>query len=230
MFHFVGLDVSVKETAEWVVDDAGKVMLEQKVPSEPDDIVTLLTSVGVDYRRVGIEAGPLSQWLVNGMAKAGCRLRLLQRQLQQLGLRCAPGMAHPTRGTIVPVQRALARRHLLPGEQRFSRLHPLPGRRDCERLSSRRGLLRYDVLPRGCAPAAIAAIASARRPGLSCPKRLIGSRPTGAVFRRRVNVGCATSSPIEARRYCSTHRSRRTEPMLSLRVAYVWRCGNCTDS
>jgi transposase len=71
MAHFVGLDVSAKETAVCVVDEAGKVVCEQKVPSEPDDIVTLLTSVGVDYGRVGIEAGPLSQWLVNGMAEAG---------------------------------------------------------------------------------------------------------------------------------------------------------------
>src|SRR3984885_1272198 len=71
MAHFVGLDVSVKETAVCVVDEAGKVVLEQKVASEPDDIVTLLTSIGVDYGRVGIEAGPLSQWLVNGLARAG---------------------------------------------------------------------------------------------------------------------------------------------------------------
>jgi len=55
MAHFVGLDVSVKETAVCVVDEAGKVVLEQKVASEPDDIVTLLTSIGVDYGRVGIE-------------------------------------------------------------------------------------------------------------------------------------------------------------------------------
>lgn len=71
MTHFVGLDVSVKETAVCVVDEAGTVICEQKVPSEPDDIVTLLTSVGVDYGRIGIEAGPLSQWLVNGLAEAG---------------------------------------------------------------------------------------------------------------------------------------------------------------
>lgn len=45
----MGLDVSVKETAVCVVDEAGKVLIEQKVPSEPDDIVTLLTSIGVDY-------------------------------------------------------------------------------------------------------------------------------------------------------------------------------------
>ena len=35
MPHFVGLDVSVKETSVCVVDDAGKVVCERKVPNEP---------------------------------------------------------------------------------------------------------------------------------------------------------------------------------------------------
>ena len=73
MAHFVGLDVSVKETAVCVVDEVGEVVLEQKVPTEPDDIVTLLTSIGEAYGRVGIEAGPLKRngRLVNGLAAAG---------------------------------------------------------------------------------------------------------------------------------------------------------------
>lgn len=71
MAHFVGLDVSLKETSVCVVDDAGKVVCERKVPTEPDDIIVLLTSIGGEYIRVGIEAGPLSQWLVNGLAEAG---------------------------------------------------------------------------------------------------------------------------------------------------------------
>jgi predicted NBD/HSP70 family sugar kinase len=50
----VGLDVSVKKTSVCMVDDAGKVLCERKVPTEPDDIAVLLTSVGVDYSRVGI--------------------------------------------------------------------------------------------------------------------------------------------------------------------------------
>src|SRR5580692_13079001 len=62
--HFVGLDVSVKATSVCVVDHAGKVILEQKVPTEPADIIALLTSLGVTFGRIGIEAGPLSQWLV----------------------------------------------------------------------------------------------------------------------------------------------------------------------
>ena len=71
MAHFVGLDVSVQETSVCVVDDTGKVIYERKVPTEPDDIAVLLTSVGGEYVRVGIEAGPLSQWLVNGLTEAG---------------------------------------------------------------------------------------------------------------------------------------------------------------
>ena len=70
MAYFVGLDVSVKETSVCVVDDAGKVILEQKVPTEPDTIIALLTSLGATYGRIGIEAGPLSQWLVNALTAA----------------------------------------------------------------------------------------------------------------------------------------------------------------
>jgi transposase len=70
MAHFVGLDVSVKETSVCVVDDAGTVISEQKVRSEPADIIAFLTSLGVTYSRIGIEAGPLSQWLVNALTAA----------------------------------------------------------------------------------------------------------------------------------------------------------------
>src|SRR5260370_36752101 len=70
MAHFVGLDVSVKATSVCVVDDAGKVILEQKVPTEPADIIALLASLGVTFGRIGIEAGPLSQWLVNALTAA----------------------------------------------------------------------------------------------------------------------------------------------------------------
>src|SRR5271156_1608366 len=67
MAYFVGLDVSVKETSVCVVDDTGKVILEQKIPTEPADIITLLSSLGATFDRIGIEAGPLSQWLVNAL-------------------------------------------------------------------------------------------------------------------------------------------------------------------
>ncbi len=56
--------------ARAVVDDAGKVILQQQVPTEPADIIAFLTSLGVTYSRIGIEAGPLSQWLVNALMAA----------------------------------------------------------------------------------------------------------------------------------------------------------------
>ena len=67
MAYFVGLDVSVKETSVCVVDDTGKVVWEQKVPTEPAAIIALLSSLGATFGRIGIEAGPLSQWLVNAL-------------------------------------------------------------------------------------------------------------------------------------------------------------------
>src|SRR5207248_8826150 len=54
MAHFVGLDVSVKETSVCVVDAAGTVILEQKVTTEPADIITLLTSLRVSFCRSGL--------------------------------------------------------------------------------------------------------------------------------------------------------------------------------
>ena len=74
MAHFVGLDVSVKETSVCVVDEAGQVISQQQVPTEPADIITLLRSVGVTFGRIGVEAGPLSQWLVNALTAANLPL------------------------------------------------------------------------------------------------------------------------------------------------------------
>jgi transposase len=70
MTLFVGLDVSVRETAVCVVDAVGEVVVEKKVATEPEDLIALLSQVGGEYGRIGLEAGPLSQWLVNGLAEA----------------------------------------------------------------------------------------------------------------------------------------------------------------
>ena len=71
MTRFAGLDVSVRETSVCVVDEAGKVLAERKVATEPYDLIELLRSISSEYGRIGLEAGPLSQWLVNGLAEAG---------------------------------------------------------------------------------------------------------------------------------------------------------------
>ena len=40
--HFAGLDVSVKETSICIVDDAGKIVREVKVASEPEALLAVL--------------------------------------------------------------------------------------------------------------------------------------------------------------------------------------------
>jgi len=70
MKHSVGLDISVKETAICIVDENGKVVRETKVTTEPEAIIAFLNSTGLEYERIGLEAGSLSQWLVNGLAEA----------------------------------------------------------------------------------------------------------------------------------------------------------------
>ena len=61
MKHSVGLDVSVKETAICIVDEIGKVVREAKVATEPQAVIAFLNSAGLEYARIGLEAGPLSQ-------------------------------------------------------------------------------------------------------------------------------------------------------------------------
>lgn len=68
---FVGLDVSVRTTSVCVMDVSGKLIRESKVESEPEAIADLLHAIGGPYKRVGLEAGPLSQWLYSGLASAG---------------------------------------------------------------------------------------------------------------------------------------------------------------
>ena len=71
MEHFAGLDVSVKETSVCIVDDTGKIVREVKVASEPDALLAVLKNPAYHFKRIGLEAGPLSQWLFSALAEAG---------------------------------------------------------------------------------------------------------------------------------------------------------------
>ncbi len=71
MEHFAGLDVSVKETSLCIVDEAGKIVREAKVASEPDALLRVLKNGAYHFKRVGLEAGPLSQWLFSALAEVG---------------------------------------------------------------------------------------------------------------------------------------------------------------
>jgi len=71
MDHFAGLDVSVKETSICIVDDTGGIVREVKVASEPGALLAVLKSQSYHFKRIGLEAGPLSQWLFSALADAG---------------------------------------------------------------------------------------------------------------------------------------------------------------
>src|SRR5450432_4837140 len=70
MDHFAGLDVSVKETSVCVVDDTGRIVREVKVASDPEALLPLLTNPVYRFKRIGLEAGPMSQWLFSALAEA----------------------------------------------------------------------------------------------------------------------------------------------------------------
>jgi transposase len=69
--YFVGLDVSLDETAICIVDDAGAIVREGKAETDPEAIVTWLSSTAVPIERLGLEAGPLSPWLCEGLRVVG---------------------------------------------------------------------------------------------------------------------------------------------------------------
>jgi transposase len=70
MDYFAGLDVSVKDTSICIVDDTGKIVREVKVASEPDALLTVLRNPTYRFKRIGLEAGPLSQWLFSALGEA----------------------------------------------------------------------------------------------------------------------------------------------------------------
>ena len=69
MDYFAGLDVSVKETSICIVDDTGRIVREAKVASEPDALLEVLKNPTYSFKRIGLEAGPLSQWLYSAFAE-----------------------------------------------------------------------------------------------------------------------------------------------------------------
>ena len=70
MDHFAGLDVSVKDTSVCIVDDTGRIVREVKVASEPASLLAVLKNPAYHLKRIGLEAGPLSQWLFSALAEA----------------------------------------------------------------------------------------------------------------------------------------------------------------
>lgn len=78
MNHYAGIDVSLECSSVCVVDGSGKIAREGKVASEPQALIGWFAALGFAVERIGLEAGPLSQWLYAAMKQAGLAVELLE--------------------------------------------------------------------------------------------------------------------------------------------------------
>jgi transposase len=76
--YYAGIDVSLEQSSVCVVDADGKIAREAKVLSEPDALIAWFGALELAVERIGLEAGPLSQWLYAAMVKAGLAVELLE--------------------------------------------------------------------------------------------------------------------------------------------------------
>ena len=54
-----------------IVDATGEIVKEAKVESHPDALVKFFKAFSLPLTVIGLEAGPLSQWLYAGLTEAG---------------------------------------------------------------------------------------------------------------------------------------------------------------
>src|SRR6516165_9283219 len=78
MEYYAGIDVSLESASLCVVDATGQIVCEAKVASEPEVVIGWFGDLGLAVTRIGLEAGPLSQWLYAGMKEAGLAVELLE--------------------------------------------------------------------------------------------------------------------------------------------------------
>jgi hypothetical protein len=78
MEHYAGIDVSLERSRVCVVDATGRIVREAKVASEPAALVGFFAGLGLAVTRIGLEAGPLSQWRHAGLSEAGFEAVLLE--------------------------------------------------------------------------------------------------------------------------------------------------------
>jgi transposase len=76
--YYTGIDVSLEYSSVCVLDSNGKIVREAKVLSEPEALIAWFGSLGFAVERIGLEAGPLSQWLYAAMKEAGLAVELLE--------------------------------------------------------------------------------------------------------------------------------------------------------
>jgi transposase len=90
MDHYAGIDVSMEYSSVCVVDTTGKIVREDRVASEPEALIGWFGSLGIGLARIGLEAGPLSQWLYAAMKQAGLAVELLETRHVRTAFKTMP--------------------------------------------------------------------------------------------------------------------------------------------
>ena len=90
MEHYAGIDVSLESSSVCVVDGTGRIIREAKVASEPEALVAWFGGLDLDLTRIGLEAGPLSQWLYKGLKEAGFAVELLETRHVRTAFKTMP--------------------------------------------------------------------------------------------------------------------------------------------
>ena len=90
MEHYAGIDVSLESSSVCVVDATGEVIAEAKVASEPEALVSWLRERPETLKGIGLEAGPLSQWLIAALEAAGLPAVLLETRHVRAAFKTMP--------------------------------------------------------------------------------------------------------------------------------------------
>jgi hypothetical protein len=90
MQHYAGIDLSLESASVCVVDATGRIVREAKVASAPEVLINWFRGLGFTVARIGLEAGPLSQWLYAGIRDVELPVELLETRPRA---RCVQGDA-----------------------------------------------------------------------------------------------------------------------------------------
>ncbi len=90
MKTFIGIDVSLASSAVCVLDEQGQVVKRAQIDSEPEAFAAFLRGLPWTIEAIGLEAGPLSQWLHRDLGEAGFDVVLMETR-QELCLKMGDG-------------------------------------------------------------------------------------------------------------------------------------------
>lgn len=87
---YAGLDVCLASVSICIIDEAGLILREGIVAAEPADIAAYLAPCGTQLARVGLEAGPMAEWIAGGLIAFGLPAVCLESRQVKAALSAMP--------------------------------------------------------------------------------------------------------------------------------------------